>query len=165
MDLNEVLQWTVLVILTLVMLGVLRQLSVMLPADVRGSSGPDVGKRAPAPLLKQVEQAVSNGGLSHGAVVAFVTEHCVGCQKLLADLTEGRQTTNGYPVVVVADNPSGNFRAALDETPLPVIADRGELWSACGVTATPLVVRIDQAGRITNKEVTHRVDEVAHSHS
>lgn len=165
MEVNEVLQWTVLVILAVLMLGVLRQLALILPPRVRSDAGPDIGKRAPAALLSGVTTAVSNGGFSHGAVVAFVAENCAGCQKLLADLSEGRQSANGQPVVVVADNPSEAFSAALDETSLPVIEDRGELWSACGVTATPLVVRIDGDGRITKKEVTHRVDEVAHSAS
>jgi hypothetical protein len=163
---NEVFQWSVLVVLTLLVLGVLRQVSLLLPPDRRGAgSGPPTGRRAPARLVEQLERTVAAGGLAQGALVAFVTENCVGCQKLLADVSEGRQKLNGQPLVLVTHNPSEQFRAALDETQLPVIADEGELWDACHVTETPLVVHIDERGRTKTKEVTHRVDLVALANS
>lgn len=162
---NEVLQWTVLVVLIVLTLGLLRQLSVMLPPAAGGvGNGPSMGRRAPARLLGQVERAVMNGGLAHGALVAFVTEDCVGCQKLLADVADGRQKLDGQPLVVVARSPSEQFRAALRETGIAVVHDEGELWDECRVTATPLVVRIDEKGRIAMKEVTHRVDQLATVH-
>ena len=52
-------------------------------------------------------------------------------------------------------------RGMLEETRIPVIADAGELWEKCHITATPLVVRIDEHGRIAEKEVTHNVDRIA----
>jgi len=108
-----------------------------------------------------VEAAVGNGGLERGALVAFVTEDCVGCQRLLADVTEGRQQQDGQPLVLVAHKPSGEFAAALEESRIPLITDDGELWEDCRVASTPLVVRIDEKGRIAMKEVTHRVDRMA----
>lgn len=162
MIVNEVLQWGVLVVLGLLTLGVLRQMSLMIPpaAEAPGN-GPATGRRAPARLSEQVARVVAGGRLEHGALVAFVTENCAGCQKLLAEVSEGRQQLNGQPLVVVAHKPSEPFRAALAETGLPVIDDAGELWEDCRITSTPLVVRIDERGRIASKEVTHRVDRVA----
>jgi hypothetical protein len=159
---NEVVQWSVLAVLTLLVLGVLRQVSLLMPPEAQaGGSGPRTGRRAPARLVERLERAISNGGLERGALVAFVNENCVGCQKLLADVSEGRQRLNGQPLVLVTHQPSEQFQAALEETGLPVIADEGELWEDCNVTATPLVVRIDEKGRTATKEVTHRVDLVA----
>jgi hypothetical protein len=158
---NEVLQWAALVVLTLITLGVLRQVSLMLPPDRAAASGPATGRRAPAGLVERVRRAVSDGGLDRGALVAFVTENCVACQKLLADVSAGRQHLNDQPLVLVAHKPSEQFSAALEETRIPVIADAGELWEQCHITATPLVVRIDEHGRIAEKEVTHNVDRIA----
>lgn len=162
MIVNEVLQWIALVVLTLLTLGVLRQMSLLLPPAQRGAtSGPSTGRRAPSRLLERVEVAVGGGGLERGALVAFVTENCVGCQQLLADLAEGRQQPNGQPLVLVAHKPSDQFVAALEETRIPMIADDGELWEDCRVASTPLIVRIDERGRTAMKEVTHRVNAVA----
>jgi hypothetical protein len=163
---NEVLQWIVLVVLTLLTLGVLRQVSLLLPPSDRGAaSGPATGRRAPAQLLRRLEAAVGNGGLERGALVAFVTEDCVGCQRLLADVTEGRQQLDGQPLVLVAHRPSEEFAAALEESRIPLITDDGELWQDCRIASTPLVVRIDEKGRIAMKEVTHHVDRMALVHS
>jgi hypothetical protein len=159
---NEVLQWTVLVVLTLLTLGVLRQVSLMLPSTVRGDEGgPSTGRHAPARLLRELEGAVGDAARGRGVLVAFVTENCVACQRLLADVSAGRQKLNGQPLVLVAQRPSDQFRTALEETRIPMIADEGDLWHDCRVASTPLVVRIDEKGRTAMKEVTHRVDAVA----
>jgi hypothetical protein len=159
---NEVIQWTLLVMLAVLMLGVLRQLSLLMPSTARGAeSGPPMGRHAPRRLLHELEHAVGTDGRDNGTVVAFLAESCVGCQRLLADLAAGRQTPNGRPLVIVARNPTEGFRAAVDETRLPLIVDSGTLWRECRVTSTPLMVRIDERGRTAMKEVTHRVDAVA----
>lgn len=161
MILNEVLQWFVLVVLGLLTLGVLRQVSLMMPPQAASMSGPPTGRRAPPRLSTQLRRVLASESLQHGALVAFVTENCVGCQKLLADISEGRQQLNGQPLVVIAHRPSDQFRGALEETGLPLIVDEGQLWDDCRITSTPLVVLIDERGRVTNKEVTHRVERVA----
>lgn len=162
MIVNEVIQWTALIVMAVLMLGVLRQVSVMLPFSAQGSEGgPAAGRRAPSRLLSQLQHAVANPALEQGAMVAFVTEDCIACQRLLADVSGGRQKLNGQPLVLVALRPSEKFRAALDATGIPVIHDDGVLWQDCHVTATPLVVQIDGRGRTATKEVTHRVDALA----
>jgi len=90
-------------------------------------------------------------------IVAFVTENCVTCQRLLANLSD-LDVRDRPSVLLVAKRPSTQFRSALAETEIPTIYDDGTLWEECDVTATPLVVRVDSQGRVVAKEVTHRVD-------
>jgi hypothetical protein len=98
--------------------------------------------------------------LVDGTLVAYVTESCVGCQQLLASLEHGKSRRD-EPLVLVAKNASPGFREALGATGLPAVFDQGAIWRACGVSATPLVIRLDQEGRVVAKEVTHLVDRVA----
>lgn len=158
---NEILQWAAIVVLTLLTLGVLRQLSLMLPPAVAmEGSGPDVGASVPSRLLKRLRSVMPNEMSDDGATLAFVTENCTGCRRLLSDLSNGRRRPVG-PIAVVAHQPSDQFRAALEELNVPVLADDGEFWRAWRISATPLVVRIDGAGRVDKKEVTHDVSHVA----
>jgi hypothetical protein len=158
---NELLQWTVLVVLMLLTLGVLRQVSLLQPRRREAEAGPPTGRPAPSRLVRELKQVIGNGDLPSGAIVAFVAENCPACQRLIADVASGRQKLNGQPLVLVARSPSEAFGAALDETAIPLITDQGALWEECHVTATPLVLRIDAKGKAASKEVTHRVDAVA----
>ncbi len=160
---GEALQWAVLLVFGLLLLGVLRQLSLMLPAEARvAMSGPAMMKRLPRSLLDELRSAAGRDGLRQGAVLAFITENCLGCQQLLADIEDGRKNLNGQEVVLVAKTPSPGFLQAVRDTGLPVVPDveRG-FWNACKISATPLVVQIDGEGRVIGKEVTHHVDAFA----
>lgn len=156
---NEVAQWTILLIVALLMLGVLRQVGLMLPPSARAlPSGPAPGRRAPRALLRSLHDVLGADGLARGVTVAFVTENCVGCQRLLADLTrDAAFDRDGPPLVLVAYRPTEPFASALKETRIATIASDEELWRECGVTSTPLVIGIDKHSRVQTKEVTHRV--------
>lgn len=155
---NEVAQWAALITLTILLLGVFRQVGLLLPPSTRTQvSGPTPGRRAPRPLLEHVRKVTLNGRTEAGTIVAFVTEDCTGCQRLLADLSSS-QVARDEPVVLVTRHPSPQFAQAIQETGIPTISADDALWDACGVTATPLVVRIDERGRIAAREVTHRVE-------
>lgn len=160
---NEVLQWALLSVLALLVLGVLRQVSLMLPPGIRAApSGPGVGERMPRELMDEVNRSLGDSSLDRGAILAFVTENCPGCQQLLGMLPEYADSLDGQPLVLVAKMPSQQFREALAELRVPTIHDdRGELWRIAEVTGTPLLVRVDSTGRVWAKEVTHRVDLVA----
>lgn len=87
---NEILQWAALAILVLLVLGVMRQTSLLLPAEARAApSGPPVGHRAPKELLHRLSEG--NGSSTEGKVVAFVTEGDGGHQKLP---TRGHETAH-----------------------------------------------------------------------
>lgn len=160
---NEALQWAVLAIMGLLVLGVLRQVALTLPPEARATaSGPPVGRRIPKQLLTELHRVSPTGDVTAGTLVAFVTESCVGCQRLLAELSNGNGHRDDRPLVLVAKTPSEQFFDALAETGIPAIADvTGDLWKSCGVSATPLVLRLDREGRVEAKEVTHRVERVA----
>ena len=155
---NETVQWAVLVLVVLLVLGVLRQISVMLPPTSRAvSSGPPVGRHLPKHLYERLRNMPEL--LNGDTILAFVTEACTGCQRLLASIEEPAMTTARRHLALVAKAPSEPFREALAETGVPTIEDSdGTIWAACQVSATPLVVRVDSTGRVRAKEVTHRVD-------
>jgi hypothetical protein len=160
---NEVLQWAFLTVIAFLMLGALRQISLMLPPSRRATpSGPRVGDRIPRQLITQLRREFSVSELQTGTLVAFLVENCVGCQQLLTNLVDQRGDLGSVPVALVTNRPSHQFRRAVSDLGLPVIHDdRGALWDTCGITATPLVLRIDAEGRVLAKEVTHRVEYVA----
>lgn len=161
--LNEILQWALIAILATLMLGILRQVSLMLPARLRGApSGPEIGSRVSRRTIEALRRAMPGGELAEENLVAFVTENCMGCQHLLADLEREERAINGTPLLLVAGRPSVHFRKALAGLNVPSIFDeKGQLWSDSDITATPLVIKIDRQGRVLGKEVTHRVDLVA----
>lgn len=157
---NEIVQWAVLCLLTLAVLGLFRQIAFTLPPDRRSTpEGPPVGRRAPAPLREGLEAAGVRRDLISGLTVAFVSEACVGCQRLLADLPSEIRDT-GIAIALVAHKPSLAFAQALNEIEVPVVFDDGAIWEACQVTATPLLIHLDRDGRVANKEVTHDVRSV-----
>ncbi len=158
---NEIVQWAFLVVLGLLLLGVLRQVGLMLPPPESRelASGPSLGGKIPSALLTQV-RAVRNGSAPDRTIVAFVAESCPACQRLLAELPTGQDRLP--EVVLVAKRPTPGFRVAIETTGYPVIVDEsGDLWRSAKVTATPLVMRIRGDGTVEAKEVTHRVDSVA----
>jgi hypothetical protein len=161
---NEVLQWILLTALGFLLLGILRQVSLMVPPAARAvPSGPAVGSSLPEEALRVIRQILPDGSLKSGALVAFVTENCPGCRRLVASLMspDSVDSLNGQPLILVAKSPSAQFRRALEETAIPVIHDDSEkIWQACDVTATPLVLRLDYDGKVVGKEVTHRVHSI-----
>jgi hypothetical protein len=160
---NEVLQWIVLVVLTLFLLGVLRQLSLLLPVSARTSEGgPVVGTRLGRRALDRIQRALPGGRLESGLALVFVTESCTGCQRLLADMERRFGNGNAANVeaapIIVAESGSDGFRGALERLGLPIVWDDGTIWKACNVTATPLVVTADRNGEVLSKEVTHSAE-------
>lgn len=159
---SEALQWAAIAALSLLLLGVLRQTALALPAEFRAESGgPPIRRRLPTKLLRRVEESLGNPESLDGTVVAFVTESCRGCHQLLATIAK-HPYESGERRILVAREPSDAFRSALSELPVPVIFDEsGDLWEASNVTGTPLVIALDAQGRVTAKELTHDVSRLA----
>jgi hypothetical protein len=152
-----------LLLLLVLVLGLFRQVGVLAPAGRRSDEpGLREGKGAPKLLLDQIVASAPRLKSANGITVAFVTESCIGCQRLLSDVERPKGESFVQSLVIVAKDPSAAFGAALRELPCPVIVDNeGELWRACRVTATPLVLHINAAGKVMRKEVTHDVSRVA----
>jgi hypothetical protein len=163
--LNEVLQWAIILSLAFLLLGVLRHLSLTLPTRQGATigSGPPVGGRLPQRLVSQLSKAIPAHWTDGGFLVAFITENCVACQRLLATL-RSPEVNSSKPdggVVLVVRRPSRTFHNALLELDVPVVLDEDDaLWTACKITNTPLVVRVNSNGEIVAKGVTHNVDSV-----
>jgi hypothetical protein len=158
---NEILQWTVLFVLGLLMLGLFRQLAVSIPSSRRSApEGPLEGRRLPKRMTEELARVVPSLE-GPGVTLAFLSEDCLGCQRLIASLEDSSEGLIGSLALVVRQ-PSVSFMNALAGLPFPTIVDsEGEIWSACHVTATPLVIALGPNGRVSRKEVTHDVRRVA----
>lgn len=158
---NEIAQWVVLGIVAFLLLGAFRQLSLMLPAEARSApGGPAVGRRLPGEVVEAITKILRQDRLPKQTLIAFVAESCVGCQRLLSEASSSNGQSPDRSLVLVAKTPSPEFRAAIEETGIPAIYDHGSLWDSCNVTSTPLIVSVDDRGRVRGKEVTHRVDRL-----
>jgi hypothetical protein len=157
---NEVLQWVVLAVAIFLLAGVFRQLSLMVPAEARAVS--PVRNRVPKRTLTELRDLLHPNPIADGLLIAFVSESCIGCHHLLANLTSAQREGRLTQTVLITRPSSIQFRSALEETGLPTLVDdRGGHWAACGVTATPYVIKTNMDGTILGREVTHRVEEFA----
>ncbi|MBK5227973.1 MAG: hypothetical protein JJE05_05645 [Actinobacteria bacterium] len=156
---NEALQWAVLLCLGFLVLGLYHQVALMMPARRRASaaSGPALGDRLP----REVTELFSDSSI-HGEpyTVAFVTEACVGCQRLLSELERKGEGSLAGRLALIALDPGPLFRDALRKLDLPILEDDGHVWASCDVTQTPLILKVDPSGKVIGKGVTHRVDAV-----
>lgn len=159
---NDVLQWACLAMLGLLVLGLYRQVAVTRPPALRSASDAIVvGRQVPRALLDAVANGVPQLKASGATLLAFVSEGCAGCQRLLADLPKALADVK-VPTALVVRRPSVSFADALSALPVAVLMDAdGSIWSECRVTATPLVVLIDADGDVLRREVTHDVRRVA----
>ena len=153
---GEVFQWALLAALTLVVLGLTRQVALLITPHLRvPDSGPDIGKRLRREALERVN-ALAPTSLEHDLTLVFVSESCTGCQRLLGQLAD--QSLESMPVVVTK-SASPQFTQAISEKGFPLISDE-QFWHACRVSATPLIVKLNPEGRVVSKEVTSNANAV-----
>jgi hypothetical protein len=151
---NEVAQWMLLFVVGMLLLGVLRQLALMLPAEARTPSRElQTGELLPGKLRRRVHELPLVVG---GYLVAFVSESCRSCERLLSQL-ESLPREERPPLILVARGGSPVFVDALRKAGDLVVEDDGAIWSEVGVAATPTVLHVDSSGRIVRREVTHHV--------
>jgi hypothetical protein len=164
---NEALQWGALGIVGVLMLGILRQLSLMLPPELRSAAATlQIGDRISGSVMRRLTTTTGWSPTEEEQLtVAFVADSCEGCQRLLADLERqlAAQLNGNDPgaraLCLVSERGSPGFEKALRQLDVPVLWDEGgELAMACGITATPQVLRLDSDGNVINKEVVHRVE-------
>lgn len=162
---NETIQWAVILAMALMILGLYREISVTSPTRQVGlSDGLHEGDHLPQEVVAKLADA-SARFKAIGATISFVVENCSACQRLLGELP-GAIRENPGSLAVVAREPSGDFRKALRELGVPIVFDEdGDIWRACRITATPLVVYVDNVGVVRRQEVTHDVRRFAESTS
>lgn len=164
--LNETLQWVALLTTLFFLFGLYRQLGTYMGQSVASLSdagGPRLNRRLPNTALEQLRRTLGDPLPTH-ATVAFVTEGCIGCQALLADVERLARKSpaplheSGFRIALVALRPSPAFLQALHDLGVPVVDDAdGKLWAECDIQATPFVVTLDARGSVLSKEVTHHV--------
>jgi hypothetical protein len=158
---GEIAQWVVLLLLVFLLLGLYRQMSLLLPTPARNSSGggPIVGDRLSKKALARLDEVAPDG--RRPRLIAFVAQSCEGCQRLIVEARS--RPPDADPVMLIARRPSAGFRDAIGEAGLQLLEDDGQLWGACSVTNTPLVIALDDDGKVLAKGVTHLVDSIAAS--
>lgn len=164
MIVNEVVQWAVILTLTVLVLGLYRQLAQFMgiaPLSLESNSGPRLGRPLDDAAQSILRAELDDFPPSRPTTLAFVHEGCAGCQFLLAHLSnQPVDAATAQMVIVVALRPSPDFLAALHELSRPVVADHtGDLWKACDVQATPFQVHLDRHGVVTGKAVDHNVGD------
>lgn len=149
---NEIAQWSALALVGVMVLGLYVQLARLMGLasrpELRQQAGPQLGKKLDGGTLRKLRADARSRNF-----FAFVAEGCGGCQELLGRL----EATATRDVTVVAIGGSQQFMAALARTGLPVIDDDGALEAKLNVVATPLIVVIDDEGRVVGKDVGHDV--------
>jgi hypothetical protein len=157
---NEVAQWTVLGLMFVLLLGAFRQIGLMLPGRARDAeSGPRIGSRLPREAMALVRKAFPGAHDMDELIVAFVTENCVGCQRLVASVAQSA-SSDRRRLLFLPREPSRLFVAALEETTIPFAEVTDDEWRRIGVTATPLLLKVNGSGRVLTKEVTSNVDDL-----
>lgn len=154
--LNEVVQWLALMALAFLLLGLYRQLAVLLGylgQSVHSDAGPPVGSRLP----RAVVAALRLDGDTNPVV--FVSPSCRACQRLLSDL--GHRSPESGPVALLYhDNaPPAFARALAGISGVYPVAVTAEDWAKSRVYTTPLVCQIDHDGRVLEKRVSHKLEQ------
>jgi len=159
MSVNDFVQWAAIVCLSVFILGLYRQLAELLGSPKAGSleatSGPPMHRKLAAPLLAALRSVPPSAG---GEVtIAFVSEGCAGCGRLLAELADSA-TQNLDGVVVIARSRTSMYREALKELRVPVVHDDdGTLWSSANISITPFLLGVNGKGIVEWKAVDHHV--------
>jgi hypothetical protein len=151
--LNELLQWSVLVFLLVVVIGLARQLGVfMLPHHAQlAEQGPELGDRLNRQFVPPADQErlvdlIADQEARCGIVVVL-DEACGGCAALVEDLSH---STRSVPLLAVAKESGPEFVERLRKVADIVVDDReGEGVRAAGIVATPYGVKVGSDARVT----------------
>jgi hypothetical protein len=160
MVLNELAQWSVLIILAIFLFGLTRQLGYLLrpPEAQRGADwGPDVGAKLPEKLLTSSEQmeigSLMTSANKRAAALLLVHERCGPCDAWLDFLEESDGVD--VPLVMISSKPSAEYTARLSRSADLIISDNGlsDRLQATSLTATPFLILVDKRFRIRHKQL------------
>jgi hypothetical protein len=155
--LNEFAQWGVLLILTVFVVGLTRQLGYFIrsPEEQRGSAvGPGIGDRLttsvfPPAELSHVKSAINDSGRREVALMV-TNPSCEPCAAWL-ELLENSDV--GVPLVVLTSGGSADYVESLKEVAdLAIVGDKAAMNDA-GLTATPFLMLLDAGFRVREKQL------------
>jgi hypothetical protein len=153
-----VVQWIVIVVLSLVQIGIFRRLLPILERTTDGvlvpPSGPRAGTALPefAATLEDGETITLAQIVGRPFVLLFVRQGCEPCRRLLDRLQKDTDVADAVPVYAVVDPHH------LPELPLPVwvtplLEPGGRISRLMQITATPMAVAVDTSGTVTESLV------------
>lgn len=155
---NEVAQWAVLVFLSVLALGLTRQLGhFLLPHNEQVmQTAPEVGSVLPDTLLdagdRQALAALAAGHESGLAGVVVLNEECNGCQAMIEDLESGAVVRHGPLVAVVKESEAAFVGRAATVFDFVVDDEDGDRVSRTGLAATPFLLLVDSDLRVTHRD-------------
>jgi hypothetical protein len=164
-----VAQWTLLCVLSVLVIIMYRQLGrAFSPRTPAGKLGPEVGSRAASFEYTRIKDGTPQRvipGYGQPAILAFVEPSCQACENLVGILDSITSTGElaGLRVLLIMSDPerylqiSDVFRSSQLE--LGRIMTRATL-AAYHVTATPVLVAIDEAGFVRAAGPALRAEEV-----
>ena len=161
---NEVAQWALLVTISVLVLGLYRELASALrlvkSPDLTSVTGPPLNRPLPTRTSDLVRSRLGNR--ANSMTIVCVSEHCSGCSYLLSQLQDFRPLPDAsHQLVVVALSPSEGFLRALADLPIPVVADdEDEVRRSCGVTVTPFFIAVDPHGIVVDKWLDHDFERI-----
>lgn len=166
MLINELAQWAVLVLLTVVVLGLLRQLGhfIVPRREELLYRGPEVGGDLPRQLLSGVQanglrRAIAESRAGIGVVVVL-NENCSGCKALLNQL-EVLGSPLQAPLVAVVDSPTTESHTRLLRIFDHLVVDPGGGFARnAGILATPFVLAIDAELRVRHRAISGGLHEL-----
>jgi hypothetical protein len=145
----EILQWVCIAVLAFFLLGAYRLIGVKpteKQIELTGLSGPGIGAKAPAPLVRAIAAEIGDAP----RIVVFVAEGCPACAAALKALATRVDSRSGS-VAVVAMRPSAGLQSAVSALGFPMIVDDGQVWSSVGVAATPFALQLDADWMVVDK--------------
>jgi len=155
---NELAQWSALVCIGILTLGLTRQLGAFLipPTDHKALEvGPDVGKRFPQEFLSHEERSQLLASLEdRGAEQAFllvVSERCPTCHSLLDDIVS-RPASVPLPIVALSRESTPDHLALLEEVADLVVVDAARL-DRVNLTVGPLALLVDRQLTVLDKQL------------
>jgi len=152
--LNEVGQWIAIGFVALLLLGLYRQLSVVLGfagSSLAAQAGPPVGKRLPADLLGRLRLERQK------STIVFVSQSCRACERLLGEIESGGKDL-GQIAILLHEDSQATFRAAVDQIDgAYAVSVNSDEWEQCRVLTTPIICTVDEDGRVVDRRVSHKL--------
>jgi hypothetical protein len=159
-SLNEAAQWAALVFLSIVGIGLTRQIGNLLTAgrDQKAElEGPKLGAVVPTSLIAPDERAqmralMAAKGVSHAGVIAM-DRRCAGCDEMLADLDTGQPVP--LPLLILSKDSDEAHIQRLQKV-ADILAVDGRRFRRSNLTITPFTMLLDEDFRLVKKAIaTH----------
>lgn len=159
---NETLQWIVILVILVFVVGLTRQLGQLLTSgrsDKAATQGPDLDRRLPRGVLTEPESAQLRALMSQRdsdwAAVLAVDERCMGCNEVISKL-EAEGVPRGAPVVAVSRQAGAEFERRLDAA-FDMVAVGAERLRAADLQLTPFVLMLDQELVVRHKSAASTI--------